>query len=438
MLSKSSRGLRWSAAFLLLSAGAFFASGIAPGFGCAPERAADPGRVDPPPLAAAFGFSKGLRPIPFDPEREAVRAGEERATTSADCRACHETAYRNWHASRHRVAFTNPLYRESHAREPSRWCVNCHAPFVAPGAAAESPLGPGELTGPESAPLQAADGISCMVCHVRAGQVLTGARPVVSGRPAHEYRIEPLMKSAEFCGSCHQFNFLTARTSRPGAEVLEYSDQPMQDTLREWRNSAYNQAGGQNCQSCHLFAGTEASHRFPGGHALADLARAIDIEARRAEEGRIALRLYALGIGHAFPTGDLFRALRVKVYTAGGRPVKELILKKRFAALPVAGPETEVSAGPAGSATGGSVADPLAPSKILVADDTIPPPAPGDFVSSRTYVLAWPGGDELRYEMYMDYLEPTNHLVTRLPLSMTSPLFKSGRLRIQPGAFNRD
>ena len=393
----------------------------------------DPGRVDPPEIREAFRFTKALTPVAFDPDAEATRAGEQHVADSASCADCHRTIYDNWHGSRHRVAFTNPLYKEAHAREPSRWCVNCHAPFVHADDA--------HRYDPE--PFQAADGISCVVCHVRDGKMLTGRVPEAPANGdgfAHDYHIVPAMSQPEFCGSCHQFNFLSAasvdatrqwaaaiaharsRGEEPPpvdqAPSFAYSDLVMQNTVGEWKSSSYGTGGSLGCHNCHLRPGGPESHTFPGGHDLAGLARSIGIEARHEGGGRLELRVYTVGIGHAFPTGDLFRALRVKLYTPGGRPVREIVLKKRYANIPREERDD----------------DPLRPPKRLVEDGVIPPPVAGDFVSSRTLSLAWPreARDELRYELYIDYLEPSNHLLTHLPLSLTSPRFKSGVLRIYP------
>src|SRR6185369_16156590 len=82
---------------------------------------------------------------------------------SSSCKSCHETVYKNWHVSRHRVAFTNPIYQESHARESSVWCVNCHSPMMRLGG------NPQVLADR----IQSEDGISCITCHVRNGKILT-------------------------------------------------------------------------------------------------------------------------------------------------------------------------------------------------------------------------------------------------------------------------
>ena len=115
------------------------------------------------PVADAL-FSKGLFPVVFAPADFALHPKSGmRMQSSKDCAPCHETAYRNWNLSRHKVALTNELYRESHEREPSPWCVNCHAPL--------------RLSGNEKNPYREKEGVSCLVCPVRAGKVLVRQAP---------------------------------------------------------------------------------------------------------------------------------------------------------------------------------------------------------------------------------------------------------------------
>ena len=255
------------------------------------------------------------RDFPAHPKTQAAMQ------TSQDCEACHKTVYKNWLGSRHRVALTNELYRESHAREPSPWCVNCHAPL--------------RLSGAEKTPYREEEGISCLVCHARGGKILTGALPETKGTPlAHAYTLRAEFKDERLCESCHDFNFPTAATAMSEGKHFRYTEQAMQSTVEEYRASAYY--GRVTCQGCHLFAGTADSHSFPGGHALDRLKKDLRVEIRREEANQITVRLFADGIGHAFPTGDLFRTLRVKLFDAETRHGQELELRHFFEGIPAA------------------------------------------------------------------------------------------------------
>ncbi len=374
---------------------------------CAPEK--PPGfdaEFDSPDLTL-LGFSRALGPVHFDPAQHAARSGEKRVADSAGCRSCHVEVYDNWHRSRHRVAFTNELYREAHAREPSNWCVNCHAPFLRPGGR-ESSI---------ADRVQAEDGISCITCHVRNGQVIAAKTPAIQQeKPAHDYRIIEDFGSEKLCASCHQFNFPTAHSARPGQETV-YSALPMQNVVREWRDSSFG--GRLNCVHCHVAPNTEESHRFPGGHAITDLAGALSVEAEAFDPQTIRLTVFMIGVGHAFPTGDLFRTLRVHVATAGGQPLAELLLKKSYG--PIEGRPDEAT-----------------PARRLLGDTRLPPPEAGAYFAERSFLIAArPMPDHLSVALYMDYLEPSAHFLTRLPLDKTRPLIKRMRIVVRDAAAAR-
>lgn len=310
---------------------------------------------------------------------------------SADCKSCHETVYNNWHASRHKVALTNELYRESHAREPSPWCVNCHAPL--------------RLSGSEKLPYRGEEGVSCLVCHARGGEILTGGAP--AAKPgnsfSHQYRIDPQFKDERLCEHCHDFNFPTAVSAMSEGKDFHYTDQAMQSTVAEYRASAYY--GKVTCQGCHVFSGTAASHSFPGGHALERLKKDLRIEVVRENTESITLRIYAQGIGHAFPTGDLFRTLRVRLVDPWGRLTREVELRHYFE--PVAAKKRSDKS----------------PLKLRVGEETLPPPQL-DYISMREYALPWPQATSVTTELYIDYLAQINTLTSHLPARLTRPLIK--------------
>lgn len=83
----------------------------------------------------------------------------------------------------------------------------------------------------------------------------------------------------------------------------------MQDTLGEFQRSQVPQ---RSCQDCHMPGG---SHRWPGGHDIDALRRAL--EARVWIEGREHLQvvLRTHGVGHRLPTGDPFRRVQLDICT---------------------------------------------------------------------------------------------------------------------------
>ncbi|HZS37418.1 MAG TPA: multiheme c-type cytochrome [Polyangia bacterium] len=223
-------------------------------------------------LAALFSGGRGpLEHVVPPPSVPSLRASA--------CGECHAAIFDAWRGSRHAQAWSNRLFAVSFKREPMRWCVSCHAPL---GSAL------------------ADEGVSCAACHVRGGRVL-GARPA-SARAlrAHPVRVEPALARAEFCGGCHQFNFPSA------APPFHYRDEPMQDTLAEWRGSRAAREG-RTCQACHL-----DGHRFPGGHDRALVGRAVSLAVER-RGAHVLLTARADGAAHRVPTGDPFRRLRVEL-----------------------------------------------------------------------------------------------------------------------------
>jgi hypothetical protein len=112
----------------------------------------------------------------------------------------------------------------------------------------------------------------------------------------------------EACGGCHEFDF-------PRTPALA-----MQSTLTEHAGSAY---AATPCAECHMpWVGDGAqrhrSHAFAASRDPAMLRAAIDVQARREPGGRVSLQLTPGRIGHAFPTGDLFRRLWVDVEAQDG------------------------------------------------------------------------------------------------------------------------
>jgi hypothetical protein len=332
-------------------------------------------------------FTKGVYPLVFQPADFPPHPKTGAAMrSSADCAPCHKTVYDNWRESRHRVALTNELYHESHAREPSPWCVNCHAPLREAGS--------------EKTAYRGEEGISCLVCHARAGKILTGSMPAKAD--AHSYTARPEFKDERLCEGCHDFNFPTAASAMSEGKDFHYTSQPMQSTVEEYRASAYY--GRVTCQGCHLLSGTRDSHRFPGGHALERLKNDLKLEIERIDAAHILVRLSAHGIGHAFPTGDLFRTVRVRLIDNTSRHTAELELRHHFEMIPVTQRRGD---------------DPV---KRRTKEETLPTPRL-DYVSQREYTISWPNTSaSLTAELYMDYLAQANTFTTQLPAHITRPL----------------
>lgn len=63
-----------------------------------------------------FRFTKGIEPVFYSVEEDSIRdkSTGEILQDSKSCKSCHKKVFENWYNSRHRVAFTNELYKESH------------------------------------------------------------------------------------------------------------------------------------------------------------------------------------------------------------------------------------------------------------------------------------------------------------------------------------
>lgn len=183
----------------------------------------------------------------------------------AACGSCHAAIEAEWQASAHRSSATNAAYARALRSEPLPFCRGCHLPSADPRRAATAE--------------EADRGIGCTDCH--------GGPAELHGPPAARPR-------ARACAGCHEFAF-------PSGQGL------MQKTATEHRASAY---ADRSCESCHMpRRGGHVDHRFLVDEAM--LARSVVTRVTRVSATRIAVRLAPGEVGHATPTGDLFRRLEV-------------------------------------------------------------------------------------------------------------------------------
>ncbi|MCB9569015.1 MAG: hypothetical protein H6710_17675 [Myxococcales bacterium] len=219
-----------------------------------------------------------------------TRAGVDALARNAECESCHPEVADEWRASLHAEAFTVREFQHAFRSEPLAFCRSCHAPEA----------------GPAKEPALEAIGVACVTCHLPEGErVLAAARPVGAGGGAAPH---PLARSERFasdeaCAACHEFTFPDRRP------VPEF----MQTTVREHRRSA---AAERPCADCHMpeRPGGGRSHAFHASRDGAWMRSVVAIEASRptAEEVEIRLELDAAAVGHALPTGDLFRQISVE------------------------------------------------------------------------------------------------------------------------------
>lgn len=227
----------------------------------------------------------------------------------AACERCHVSEARTHAASAHASAFSDEVFQAEWAAHAQPECVRCHAPLADP----EHPEGEA-----------AARGISCTVCHLRGGSVLSvHAAP---GAP-HPITVDASLGTSEACATCHEFTFASvAPTPYDEAGML-------QGTLSEWHE--VEERG--TCQSCHLRDERDrVTHAMAGAREPALLARALSVEASARVVGdhtEVTLLLRSEA-GHAVPTGDMYRRLEVRAWVDGhSRATASRVLMRRFSRL---------------------------------------------------------------------------------------------------------
>lgn len=213
----------------------------------------------------------------------------------ADCQACHPEVATQWAHSRHHTAFTNPDFQRSFARERLAFCRDCHAP----GLVRAQPLA-GEAA--------EALGVGCIDCHGEGPAVRTGPGSAAVQAP-HLLARDDAFGTAS-CARCHEFAF-PPNSHLPAGSM-------MQTTMREHRASAHTDRG---CDACHLpRAGAGVDHSLASTRDPEALRRALAVTATR-EGNDLLVTLEPRDVGHAFPTGDLFRrlALHAELHADGER-----------------------------------------------------------------------------------------------------------------------
>ena len=200
-----------------------------------------------------------------EPARASLASDESR------CQSCHAPEVAEWRSSLHHAAFTSPDFRASWQSEPRDYCVDCHAPRRA--------LGPAGLEA----------GVGCADCH--------------DGLATHPAR----HATTRSCNPCHDFPVPNERAV-------------LQATAREHAASDYATVP---CADCHApKRDGHRDHRFESSRDPAKLAAALRVTPLGFDGTRVSVALRTHGVGHQFPTGDLYRRVTVLVTaTHAGRIV---------------------------------------------------------------------------------------------------------------------
>jgi hypothetical protein len=255
----------------------------------------------------------------------------DRFETDASCEACHVDLVRQHHQALMSQSFTHHWDEIEyfdlalpHARKKEKvagieaGCNGCHAP-LAFLAGDIPPKRPAENT-------RANEGVSCDLCHaivgfegdvpynfnyqVKPGAAKQGVRPD-SVSPMHEVEVNPFLKTAEFCGTCHN------EKDPYGVWV--------KSTHLEWKESP-QAAAGIVCQDCHMppapgnsapgMGGVDRpdvrQHLFHGAHDPTKLAGAVEVRIHPRERELAAGKTQVLvatvvnaKAGHMIPSGSV-------------------------------------------------------------------------------------------------------------------------------------
>lgn len=189
---------------------------------------------------------------------------------------------------------------------------------------------------------------------------------MVSARAApgspHDTAVDAGFGSPDFCAGCHEFRFPVLG---PRGVLRRYTDEPMQETVSQWRRSGV--AGGLACADCH--AATPAGHGFPGSHQPDMVAAALELSVCR-ERGRIEARVTNRGAGHHIPSGGVHRRMVLRAWRSSApERLVEAVFGRRFRPLRGGGKQTTadttIAPGRSGrlrvrpAALGGASTDPI-------------------------------------------------------------------------------
>lgn len=231
------------------------------------------------------------------------------APDNARCEGCHVEIAAEWRASYHRRSYEDPAVQRSFAGEQVVFCRSCHAPEAPPRRPASG--------------WAAAAGVACVTCHIGA-EIDNTPRWLRSHREDHG-GLRPASLGVGACLRCHEFQFPDGDL-RPRAEW-------MQRTAQEHLASTDRDRGCVDCHMPRRGSDQHRSHLFLAGHDAGFLRRALRVEATR-EPGALRLLLSPQRVGHAMPSGDLFRRLlltaSVRLPDGGQSVLATLALERKF------------------------------------------------------------------------------------------------------------
>jgi len=273
--------------------------------------------------------------------------------------SCHTDFYQQWKQAMMSQAYTHEwdeieyfqlavphAERDEKVAEVKAGCNGCHSPIAYLAGDVPPPLPKMNSRANES--------VSCEVCHSITGfsgdtpynfnYIMNPGKTKYSSRkgeimsPAHEIEINPIMKTGDFCGICHN-------------EKSPF-DVWVKSTHLEWKEGPYYKEGVQ-CQDCHMpkaeFKTASMGikypdarlHLFHGAHDKGKLRGVIELriypdlnEAEPGETVKFTVALFNQKTGHKFPSGsveDRIVWLNVEATDEKGNVYHLPVDKKNFA-----------------------------------------------------------------------------------------------------------
>jgi hypothetical protein len=264
-------------------------------------------------LVGVLVAARGTNALDLSQERA------RRVAHNVSCAGCHPDIAAEWTRSLHQHAWKDEVFQQAFQVEPLPFCRGCHAPESDP---AREPTARAREVG-----------VGCVTCHLEADGVHA---TTASGRADHAVFSDAKLAKPAACARCHQFEF--------PAEANQPHPQPMQDTVAE---HAASSKADTPCQACHMpiVDGADGRHRSHAFSVIADpslIRRAVTVRAERADDrdgAAVRITLAAAAVGHAFPTGDMFRRVEVRAEAidAHGRVIATavpVVLQRRFEDVP--------------------------------------------------------------------------------------------------------
>ena len=272
--------------------------------------------------------------------------------------SCHNDFYGQWKNSMMSKAFTHDWdeieyfkLAVPHAEKVAKLaglkadCMGCHAP-MSYLAGDIPPSKPEEGT-------RANEAVSCEVCHnitgfegdipfnfnyiMDPGETKYSSRMGKTTSPNHTIKVNPIMKTGDFCGICHN------EKSPYGVWV--------KSTQIEWKEGPYSKEGVQ-CQDCHMPKANmrtaamgamyvdARTHLFHGAHSESKIRGAVEVqlhtnvdEAPMGDPVEVTATLFNQKAGHKIPTGsveDRILWLHVEAVDEAGNSFHLPVNKKGF------------------------------------------------------------------------------------------------------------